>query len=152
MYVTKRPGFAMIMAIIVILLVAGGGALLLRNVATSSKSIGDNYLHAQAELLAQSAIEYAVMQVQGFNDESGNCLNQLDINVSDASGSPMFDINVSINYTFKGAKPQGGTCTALQEHTGEDTRMLIDVTVNTNANANISTEPIRVHKRSWQKL
>jgi hypothetical protein len=151
MSVIKRPGFAMIMAIIVILLVAGGGALLLRNVATSSKSIGDNYLRAQAELLTNSATEYAVMQVQGFDDESGNCLNQLDIDVSDASGSPMFDVNVSINYTFKNMAP-AGTCLFLEQNTTEDTRMLIDVTVTTNANANISTEPIRVHKRSWQKL
>lgn len=146
----KRPAFAMIMAIIVMLLVAGGGAILLQNAASASKGLGDNYLKAQAELLAQSATEFAVMQVQGFDDEGGDCLNQIDINATDASGAPMFDINVSINYAFQGAQP-GGTCdAALAVNTGEATRMLVDVTVTTNPTANISTEPIRVHKRSWQ--
>ncbi len=149
MSATKRRAFAMIMAIIVILLVAGGGAILLQNAATASKGLGDNYLKAQAELLAQSATEYAVMQVQGFDDEAGNCLNQLDIAVNDSGNSPMFDINVSINYAFKGAKPSVN-CDALEDNTGEATRMLVDVTVTTNDDANISTEPIRVHKRSWQ--
>lgn len=152
MSVTKRPAFAMIMAIIVILLVAGGGALLLQNVATSGKGLGDNYLKAQAELLAQSATEYAVMQVQGFGDEAGNCLNQLDINATDSNGAPMFDINVSINYAFKGADPTGTCDTPLAVNTGQETRMLVDVTVIANPDANIATEPIRVHKRSWQKL
>lgn len=152
MSATKRRAFAMIMAIIVILLVAGGGALLLRNVATSSKSLGDNYLRAQAELLAQSATEYAVMQAQGFDDDTGNCLNDLDINVTDSSGSLMFDVNVSINYAFRGAQPTGACDAALAVNTSQDTRMLVDVTVTTNPDANISTEPIRVHQRSWQKL
>lgn len=151
MYATKRHGFAMILAIFVILLVAGGGAMLLSNAARGVKSVGDNYLRAQAELLAQSATEFAVMRVQGFDDESGDCLNQLDITVNDASGSPMFDANVSITYSFRGAAP-AGTCTFINQNTTQETRMLVDTTVTTRTDANLSTEPIRVHKRTWQKL
>lgn len=142
----------MILAIFVILLVAGGGAMLLSNASKSVKSVGDNYLRAQAELLAQSTMEFAVMRVQGFDDENGSCLNQLNITVNDSSNSPMFDANVSITYAFRGTAPTGGICNFIQQNTLQDTRMLIDTTVTTNTNANLSTEPIRVHKRSWQKL
>jgi len=146
MYATKRYGFAMILAILVILLVALGGVMLLSNAAQSNKSVGDNYLRAQAELLAQSATEYAVMRVQGF-DQPG-CLNQLNITVKDASGTTtMFDIAVSMHYSFRGAHPTGGTCNVLDENTSQDTRVLIDTTV---VDHNLSTDPIQIHQRSWQ--
>lgn len=147
MYATKRGGFAMIMAIFVVVLVAMGGALLMRGGAQESKAVGDKYLHAQAELLAKSATEYAIMRIQGFDTATGNCLNQLDITVNDANGNPMFDANVSMLYSFRGAAPTGGTCNFLAENTGKETTVLVDVTVKDRS---LSTEPIRVHERSWQ--
>lgn len=155
MYDTKRRGFAMILAIFVVLLVAMGGALLLRNSATSNKSVGDNYLRAQAELLAESATEFGVMRAQGFNHAGGNCLNQLNISVYNSNGAvagnEMFDINISLAYSFRNSVVAGfnDTCTRLDDNTSKDTMILMDVTVTDH---NLSTEPIRVHKRTWQKL
>jgi len=150
MSVTKRKGFAMIMAIFVVVMIAAGGALLLSNAAIGSKSISDNYLRSQAELLAQSATEYALMRTQGVDTTGGTCLNQLNITVNDSGANPMFDINVSLAYSFEGAAVAG--CTTLTNNTGKDTMVLIDATVTTNTDANISTEPVRAHRRSWQKL
>lgn len=148
MSVTKRKGFAMILAIFVVVMVALGGALLLSNAAKGSKSISDNYLRAQAELLAQSATEYALMRAQGVDTTAGACLNQLNITVNDAGGTAMFDVNVSLAYSFEGAAAAG--CTTLADTTGKDTMVLIDATAVTRAT--ITTEPIRAHRRSWQKL
>lgn len=140
------------------MLIALGSVLLLNNAAQGTKSVGDNYLRAQAELLAESATEYAVMRAQGFDNESNNCLNTLNITVKDATFATdptnavtMFDITVSILYAFENTAPSG-TCSFLQDGTGQPTRMLLDVTVTTNAAAQIATEPIKVHRRSWQKL
>ncbi|MDP3588353.1 MAG: hypothetical protein Q8R58_09900 [Sulfuricurvum sp.] len=152
MYATKRAGFAMILAIFVVVLIALGGVMLLGNASIGSKSIGDNYLKAQAELLAMSATEYAVMRAQDFNTSGANCLNQLNITVQDAAGSAMFDANVTFHYSFKGLEPANGLCNTLTELTGNNTMMLLDVTVTTTSGTNLSTEPIRVHKRTWQKL
>lgn len=150
MYATKRSGFAMILAIFVVVLIAMGGALLMSGGAKESKAVGDKYLRAQAELLAKSATEYAVMRAQGFNTAGGNCLNQLTITVQDTGGNTMFNANVSLLYSFRGAKPAGaGTCSTLAESTNKDSTILVDVTVTDN---NLSTEPIRVHERSWQVL
>lgn len=146
MYVTKRSGFAMIMAIFVVFLVAMGGALLMRGGAQESKAVGDKYLHAQAVLLARSATEYAVMRVQGFN--AAGCLNQLNINVNDAGGARMFDVVVTMNYSFRDTAP-AGTCNVLAASTGKDSTVLMDVTVTDH---NLGTEPIRIHERSWQKF
>ncbi len=155
MYATKRSGFAMILAIFVVVLVALGGVLLLGNASTGAKSTGDNYLRAQAELLAMSATEFAVMRAQGFDisPAAGSlCLENLNITVNDATNNPMFDATVSLSYSFRGAKPVN--CSPDNSHvlavgTGKDTMILMDVTVT---DRNLSTEEIRVHKRSWQKL
>lgn len=147
MYATKnRKGFAMILAIFVIVLIAMGGMMLLGNLATGTKKIGDNYLRAQAQLLAQSATEYAVMRVQGYNDEAGGCLNNLAITVNDANGVNMFNITVSMLYAFEGTAPVG--CSVLAQSTGQPTRLLVDTTVTSAAG--IATEPIRIHRRSWE--
>lgn len=144
MYATKRSGFAMILAIFVVVLIALGGVLLMRGGAQESKAVGDKYLRAQAQLLAKSATEYAVMRVQGFN--AAGCLNQLNINVNDSSGALMFNVVVTMNYSFRGAAPVGA-CNVLTDLTGKESTVLMDVTVTDN---NLSTEPIRVHERSWQ--
>lgn len=152
MYATKRSGFAMILAIFVVVLVALGGVMLLGNAATGSKSLGDSYFRAQAELLVQSATEFGVMRAQGFNiNGNANCLDQLNIVINDASGNAMYDANVSYAYSFRGA--QNGSCAnILAQNTSKDTMMLLDVTVSTRTSANLSTEPIRIQKRTWQKL
>jgi hypothetical protein len=148
MYATKRSGFAMILAIFVVVLVAMGGALLMRSGAQESKAVGDKYLRAQAQLLAKSATEYAVMRIQGFDTSGGNCLNQLNITVNDATGNAMFDANVSMRYSFRGNSPCGIDPTeVLAENTGKETTVLVDTVVTDH---NLSTEPIRVQERSWQ--
>lgn len=137
----------MILAIVVVLLIAAGGALILSNASIGSKSMGDNYLRAQAELLAQSATEFAVMRAQGFDTSTGNCLNQLNITVEDASGNAMFDANVSMFYSFRDAKP--AACNGIG-NTLKDATILVDTVVTSKPT--LSTEPIRVYRRSSQQL
>ncbi|MCX6073995.1 MAG: hypothetical protein NTY39_06710 [Campylobacterales bacterium] len=151
----KRRGFAMIMAIFIVLLVAAGGALLLSNTTIGAKGVSDAYLHTQAELLAESATEFAVMRAQGFNTAaSGHCLENLNITINDASGSAMFDANVSMSYSSDAslvAKPVScNNWVVLGPNVPPlPTMILVDVAVTDH---NLTTEPIRVFKRSWQKL
>jgi hypothetical protein len=146
----------MIMAIFIVVIIALGGTLILRNASTGSKSVSDNYLRTQAELLADSGIEFATMQMQGIDTAGGGtCLNGLNVTVQDQSGNPMYDVNATLTYSF--VNPLAGSTAGCNKLTPDrigtgNSMVLIDVTVTTRDDANLSTEPIRVHKRSWQKL
>ena len=152
MYAIKRSGFAMIMAIFVVFLVALGGTFLLQDSTMGSETIGTHYLQAQAELLADSATEFGVMRAQGFDRTGGDCLTNLNISVFNSGGANatnrMFDINITYAYSFRGQK-FNGNCVTLDENTSKDTMILMDVTVRDH---NLTSENIRVSKRSWQKL
>jgi hypothetical protein len=156
MYITKRSGFAMILAIFIVVLISLGGVMLLSNASIGPKSIGDKYLRTQAEMLALSATEFAVMRAQDFNTTAGNCLNELNITVQDSSGVTAYNADVTIRYSFNGARPNN-QCNTIADMpapapASQGAMMLIDAVVTANKNANLSTEPIRVYKRSWQRL
>lgn len=138
-----------------VLLIALGGTLILRNAANSSKSINDNYVRLQAELLAESAVEFAAMQMQGIDTTGGTCLNELNITVEDQSGTDMYDISARLRYSFvnSAANSANGCIRLTSDRNGTgDSMVLIDVVVLARDDANLSTEQIRVHKRSWQKM
>lgn len=150
-YTGKRPGFSMIVAIFIIVLVAWLASQVLNVASQEAKGTGDRYLRYQAELLADSATDYAVMRIGDYNETvSNNCLEDIQITVNDTSGSPMFNVTSTIHYSYKDAAPGG--CNAkniLAQLTGLEPMVLID-TVVTTADG-LATEPIRVHHRSWQK-
>lgn len=148
MYATKRSGFAMILAIFVVVLIALGGVVLLSGVSVGQKTVGDNYFKAQAELLSESATEFAVMQAQ-----NQPCLRDLNITVNDVGGQSTYDIDVRMRYSFRGAA--NAACTATEiiaQNTGKASMIWIETVVQTDAAANLSTEPIRVTKQTWQPL
>jgi len=148
MYVTKRSGFAMIMAIFVVVLIALAGVVLLSGVSVGQKMVSGNYFKAQAQLLSESATEFAVMQAQ-----NQQCLRDLNITVNDAGGTSTYDIDVRMRYSFGGAA--NGACTAAEiiaQNTGKASMIWIETVVETVAAANLSTEPIRVTQQSWQPL
>lgn len=138
----RRRGFGIITAIVLLVLIATVGAMIISISAMSSKKATDDYLRIQAEMLARSATEFAVMRVQGFNRSSGNCLESLTIDAQ-----PSFDVVVTINYL--GAL--SGCANVLDTVSDPDLNgmMIMDVVVSTKAGT--STEPIRIHKRTLQK-
>jgi hypothetical protein len=159
MYDIKRHGFAMILAIFVVILIAMAGTMLLSNTSTTGKASADNYVKAQAELLAKSATEFAVMRAQGFDTSGGRCLENLNITVQNATAAnTMYDINVSIGYSFRSMRPNAAgvsLCSnahVLDENTSHPTMMLIDVSVAPHSATSLSTEPLKTFTRTWQPL
>ncbi len=148
-----RKGFSMITAIIFMILVATLGALALSLSNLSTKQTSDLYLREQAELLAQSATEYALLAISG-HDFSANCLNTINSSYTDG-GSTLFDINVTLYYLGNGLpancmKPSG-SINAISSNidTNDSNRTVIIDTFVTDRN--LSTEPIRIHRRTIQK-
>ncbi len=137
----KRRGFGIITAIILLVLIATVAVMILSLAATGSKKATDDYLRIQAEMLARSATEFAVMRIQGFDRSGGKCLENLNID------APPFDINVTISYF--GSFP--GCSNVLDPINDADLSgtAQVDVVVTTKEGA--TSEPIRIHKRTLQK-
>ena len=91
-----KKGFSLILAIIFILLVASIGALSMSISSSSAKTSVNLFIHEQAKLLADGAVEYAIMKVQQ-NDFAANCVDEIEINYPNGT-SPTFRANISITY------------------------------------------------------
>ncbi len=148
-YQQKRNGFAMIMAIFFMILIATLLSYMLSSTTETAKRTTNVYVNEQAQLLAKSAVEYAILRVSGQDRSGGICINSF--NAQYPEGTPIFDINVTIQYIGFGGL---GGCTdyigTIQTPESNGT-MLIDVYVSDNASLNLS-EPIRYHRRTLQKL
>ncbi|MDP1615152.1 MAG: hypothetical protein Q8L68_05080 [Methylococcales bacterium] len=151
--ILKRPGMAMIMAIFFIIIIGGIMAIVINLTSQTSQRTTNVYLHEQAVALTRSATEYALLAVSGHNhNQLQNCINRIDAQYPSAA-NPMFDINISLSYIGFGGLT--GTCDdyiATIQTPESNGSILMDVVVTTNTDSNISTEPIRYHRRTLQKM
>lgn len=140
---TKRGAFAMIMAIFVIIIISTIMALSLSLTTQTSKRTTDIYLYEQAELVAKSATERALLEIA-----NNGCQNTF------TTDTGMFDISVTMQYIYTGVvvgctpyNPASPIYITTPEQNGS---VLMDVEVTVKNN--ITTEPIRYFRRSIQKL
>lgn len=150
-----RRGFSMLTAIIFLVLVATIGALSLSLSSQTLKQTSDVYLREQAELLLQSATEYALLAISGHQITAATgCLNTIHSTYSHNGITPMFDINISIYYLGSGLPLMGAAhpCQKFSDNNISTADSNITVIIDTVVqDRNISTEPIRLHRRTIQK-
>ena len=149
-----KKGFSLLTAIMFIVLIATIGALALRFSTQTTKETSDVYLKAQAELLAMSATEYAILALSAHN-HAVNCLDTIT-----ATYNGIFNINIELSYIGRNRAlggnlpPAGAACTRVLANniatTDSDFTVVVDTYVETQAN--VTTEPIRIHRRTLQKL
>ena len=146
-----RRGFSMLTALIFMVLVATLGALALSLSTATVKQTSDLYLREQAELLVQSATEYALLAISG-HDFSANCLNTIHATYPTTESDKLFDINISLYYMGNGLPVGCQTLTANLNNidTNESNLTVMIDTIVSSADG-ISLEPIRLHRRTIQK-
>jgi len=138
----KRKAFAMIMAMGVIVLIAGMMAASLSFSSQTSKQSSDIYLREQAELYAKSAAEFALLDIAS----RAPCTGAAGFNIPFGIGG-IFNINVTYQFVYDVAC--GGGIDYTQVTTADQNgSVLLDITVTTNE----GTEPIRIFRRTIQKL
>jgi len=127
----------------------------------STNRTQDDYLHEQAQLLARSATEYAILAVSGHEVNTTNgCINRINM-VYPTAANPMFNIGIDLQYimfhdvggvltVYGGCTPIAGTGGIAQTPESNGT-VLMDVTVTSSNQLNL-TEPIRYERRTLQKL
>lgn len=77
-----KKAFSLILAIIFILAIASIGALSFSISSAGAQTTTKQYMHEQAELLSQGAIEYAILRIQQTNfGETGKCINKITTNL-----------------------------------------------------------------------
>lgn len=147
-----RRGFSLITAIVFIVLVSSIAALSLSFSGLSTKQTTDLYLREQAELLVQSGTEFALLAISGHDiNATNNCLNALNIQYPQTGVGALFDINVTINYMGIGLPAGCNTLSNTVATVDSNITVIIDTIVQTTPENNISTEPIRLHRRTIQK-
>jgi hypothetical protein len=143
-----RRGIGLIMAIAFIVLVATIGALALSFSTQTSRQTGDVYLRAQAELLAMSATEYALLALSAHNiSDANNCINNINIE----HNNELFTINMTMSYI--GSDLPLANCNVLNgagniATVDSNVTVLIDTIVQSTLT---DREPIRIHRRTLQK-
>jgi len=143
-----RSGIAMMMAIITLVVISTIMALSLSMTAQTTKQSTDLYLHEQATLLSQSATEYALLQISQ-NPPCSSLSDKLNF-----VENGIYDINISLGYIYDSnisCITNGGKLYAIVTTPEQNGSVLIDVTVSVT-DKNISTEPIKIFRRTIQKL
>ncbi len=144
-----KKGFSLLTAIIFIVLLSTIGVLALSLSSQNVKQTSDAYLKTQAELLAISATEYAVMAMTAHEINATNgCLNTIDATYPNAT-NPMFNIRVDIRY-FGNGLPIG--CDTMADNViNSDSNVTAQVDTYVTSATGIASEPIRFHRRTLQR-
>lgn len=142
-----RKGFSLITAIIFIVLIATIGALALSFSTQSTKQTSDVYLRAQAELLARSGTEYALLALSAHN-HSQNCIKSINATYND-----IFDINMKLYYIGNNIQNCDNNHILANDIQTTDSNLtvIIDTYVTSKQGAGLPKESIRIHKRTLQK-
>ena len=145
-----RRGFSLLTAVIFLVLVATIGALALSFSTLNVKQTSDIYLREQADILLQSATEYALLAISGHQINAANgCLNAINSQFQQA-GNPVFDITITMNYLGNGL-PAGCNQFSATNIATNDSNVTVVIDTIVASVAGVATEPIRLHRRTIQK-
>lgn len=156
-----RSGMAMIMAIAFLVVIAGMMAIMLNMSSLANKRTEHIYFTEQAQLLAKSATEFALLAISGHNRAGDSCVQT--VTSTYPAVNPFFNINTTIRYIgLNAANPSTcftnafinpaltSTPPSLTTSQSEGT-VLIDVYVTSiDATLNVG-ETINFHRRTMQK-
>lgn len=152
-----KNGFTLVTTIMFLVLVATVSMLALSLTVMTNKQTSDLYLREQADLLLYSGIEFALLAISGheINATNNNCLNQVNARFPDNT-NPLFDINVTIHYLGSGLPTGlvGGVprCNILSNTVATaDSNLTVIIDTTVSSVAGVTTEPIRLHRRTLQK-
>jgi hypothetical protein len=149
---SARKGIAMITAIAFLLIMVTIMGLMVSLTARASKQGADIYFQEQAQLLAKSATEYALLAISGHDRSGGDCVNQITSGYVCTGGNCLYDINTTIRYIGLGGL--AGDCddyiAAINTPESNGT-VLIDVYVTLDPTQAKTTERISYHRRTMQK-
>ena len=157
-----RKAFSMITAIVIIVLMATVSAFVMNLSGKMVQSTTTQFQHEQSVILARSYTEYAVMAVTANDHTANTCLNNITGGMGDdGTGTPVYDINVTISYIGTPTANLHPNCnlTAPTSNTvielDSPLHIIVDVFVSyreLDHPLGAGAPPITYHRRSLQKI
>ena len=141
----SKNAIAMIMAIAVIVIISTIMALSMSMTMVTTKRNIDMYLYEQAEILADSAREYAMYKI-------GNapCVNN---NYTIAGQDTFYNIDITVSYvTANPTTCAGPNFTNIADTNLQINTAIIDVTVSIDKSQTKTSEDIRFYKRYIENI
>ncbi len=149
----------MILAIAFLLIMATIMALMINMTSLTSKRSGDIYFQEQAHLIAKGEVEKALFTIANTDLAiANNCYN------GTGAGGVIVNTDykvVSVIQYIGNSFPVAAACNMAQDISGADIdsiltneshgTVIIDIYVSVD-NANVTSEPVRFHRRTMQKL
>ncbi|MFA6761239.1 MAG: hypothetical protein WCR69_09370 [Sulfuricurvum sp.] len=146
--ILKRGGFALIAAIGFIVVIATIMTLALANTARTSKQTVDLYLYEQAQVYAKSAVELILLEIS----KNEICSVTQESFILDE----IYDVNYSVVYIIdeatKNSHASCGDDNTIVVQTPQNGSARIDIAIAVAQDKATNTEPIRVFRRTIQKL
>ena len=144
-----KKGFSLIAAIFFIILISTIALTSLSIATMSAREAPNILLNQQAELLARSATEYAIMNIQQ-NDYNKGCPDSVkEINLNYPSKSPIFNVKVQIYY-LNSALPCGDNVISSSTALADNYKLASIIDVRVTSVGNIGSAPIKFSRRTLQ--
>ncbi len=144
-----KKGFSLIAAIFFIILISTIALTSLSIATMSAREAPNILLNQQAELLARSATEYAIMNIQQ-NDYNKSCPDSVkEIKLNYPSKSPIFNVKVQIYY-LNSALPCGDNVISSSTALADNYKLASIIDVHVDSVGNIGSAPIKFSRRTLQ--
>ena len=154
--VKHKKAFSMVTAIFVIIIMATVSSLIMNVTGKTVKETTQQYQKEQAQLLARSYTELAILNVLHY-DRSADCLENITDHFG-ATGNDGYDINITIKYIGQNAALSNcsttNTIAKLNGITEFDNTvsMVIDTYITYKDFDDPQKRDITFHRRTLQKL
>jgi type II secretory pathway pseudopilin PulG len=156
--IKHKKAFSMITAIFVIVIMATVTSLIMNVTGKTVKETTQQYQKEQAQLLARSYTELAILNVL-YTDRNTSCFNSLTDNFGAKSGFHGYDITVNIKYLgnstlLANCNTSSITPTWVDNSNGfyKTISLVIDTYIKYKDFDDPSNRDITYHRRTLQKL
>ena len=153
-----KKAFSMITAIFVIVIMATLSALIMNVTGKTIKETTQQYQKEQAQLLARSYTELAILKVLYHERNSTSCLTTFSENFGAEAGFHGYDVTVNIQYIGNDTLLSGCTSSAITTWTNNNNgfdktiSLIIDTFITYKDFDDPSNRDITFHRRTLQKL
>lgn len=142
-----RRGFGLIQVLFFMVLMATILTITMRYATLSAKQSADLYEREAAELFMQSSIELAILGLQGHDKNATGCMHSVRI-VSDDRRF-VADINLTDYFLLGSETCDRKTPIVTEESNG---MVVMDIVVESNATHPKNSRPVRLTRRTLQRI